>query len=60
MSKRDGVIAIACLVVVFLVIVAVRVSNPEMTETQLFMTFWWLWLALVGFVLVVLGLLGVE
>ena len=60
MSKRDGAIAIACLVVVFLVIVAVRVSNPEMTETQLFMTFWWLWLALVGFVLVVLGLLGVE
>lgn len=60
MSKRDGVIAGICLAVVFLVMVVVRFSNPSMTETQLFMTFWWLWLALVGVVLVVLGLLGRE
>lgn len=60
MSKGDGAIAIGCFAVVFLVILGVRINNPDITETQLFLTFWWLWLALVGFVLVVLGLLGRE
>lgn len=56
MSKWEGRVSIAVSVALLVVVLAVRMSNPELTETQLFFAFWWLWLAIVGVALVTLYL----
>ena len=47
MERIEKIIAGLATIVGIGVIAFVRFRNPTMTETQLFITFWWLWLSLV-------------
>lgn len=37
-----------------------RLSNPDMTNTRLFMTYWWLWALMVGVAIPLLTLVNWE
>ena len=43
--------------VVIVVSVVVRITNPDLTETQFFLEYWWFWIV-VGALLVWMGILG--
>lgn len=46
----------ALLVVVIIVMMGVRLANPDMTETRLLLTYWWLWLIIIAVMLLTLWL----
>jgi uncharacterized membrane protein YkvI len=51
MSVRS-VLAWVAVFVCFVCGVVVRFAHPALTETQLFLRYWWLWLITVAFVLI--------
>jgi len=42
----------------FLAGAVVRFSNPEMTETQLFLNFWYIWIAITFGVIILIKIIG--
>lgn len=47
MSMVKPFIGIVTFIFCLIVVAIVRLKNPAMTETQLFLSYWWLWLILI-------------
>ena len=52
--KFRYILSVLCTIVVVATAMAIRLSNPAMTETQLLMNFWWAWI-----LLAVIGIVGI-